>query len=473
MSVTVRNAPSAAASPSSGRQDPVLKRVTLSQIATYAGVSSATASFVLSRRRDMRISVSTEKRVLEAARTLGYVPRRTPPNVSQRQLPDIGFISDTVASDAFAGELLQGASRAAAERDRTLLVTESEGTPALEAASIDRLLALGVSDFILGSTGVWNRPVPQSLIGRSLVLLNCVDPGATVHTVLPDDYAAGRSVATALLDQDHVRIQLVGSVSPASVAGHSRLRGITDALRDEGVSLAGTTECQWLPVEARRAAVPLLSRPEATRPTAVIAINDRVALGVYQAAQIAGLGIPEDLSVVSFDDSDLAYWLNPGLTSARIPHIAMGRLAVQLLAEPSPAERHHVPLTLTLRESIAPPSGVSTSPRPPRETRANEYASRLRPTPHRRGYPPSGAVRRPRQAAHEVTVSPTGDAQIGLDELPHIGHPAIRALRSAGFPTLLQLAGVPRQRLLALRDVGPKAIAAIEDALGQHGLSLG
>ena len=109
----------------------------------------------------MRISVSTEKRVLEAARTLGYVPRRTPLNVSQRQLPDIGFISDTVASDAFAGELLQGAVRAAAERDRTLLVTESEGTPALEAASIDRLLALGVSDFILGSTGVWNRPVPS------------------------------------------------------------------------------------------------------------------------------------------------------------------------------------------------------------------------------------------------------------------------------------------------------------------------
>ena len=130
-------------------------------------------------------------------------------------------------------------------------------------------------------------------------------------------------------------------------------------------------------------------------------------------------------------------------------------------------------MTLTLRESIAPPSGASTSPRPPRETRADEYAYRLRPTPHRRGYPPSEAVRRPRHAAHEVTVSPTGDAHIGLDELPHIGHPAIRALRSAGFPTLLQLAGVPRQRLLALRDVGPKAIAAIEDALGQHGLSLG
>ena len=151
----------------------------------------------------------------------------------------------------------------------------------------------------------------------------------------------------------------------------------------------------------------------------------------------------------------------------------MGRLAVQLLAEPSPAERHHVPLTLTLRESIAPPSGASTSRRATARDAADEYAYRLRPTPHRRGYPPSGAVRRPRQAAHEVTVSPTGDAKIGLDELPHIGHPAIRALRSAGFPTLLQLTGVPRQRLLALRDVGPKAIAAIEDALGQHGLSLG
>lgn len=84
---------------------------------------------------------------------------------------------------------------------------------------------------------------------------------------------------------------------------------------------------------------------------------------------------------------------------------------------------------------------------------------------------PSASARHSRRSTPN-SASLARNRQIGLDELPHIGHPAIRALRSAGFPTLQQLAGAPRQQLLALRDVGPKALKSIENALEHHGLTL-
>lgn len=85
---------------------------------------------------------------------------------------------------------------------------------------------------------------------------------------------------------------------------------------------------------------------------------------------------------------------------------------------------------------------------------------------------PSASTTHGGRSTPNVAARLAGNHRIGLDELPHIGHPAIRALRSAGFPTLQQLAGAPRQQLLALRDVGPKALKAIEKALQQHGLTL-
>jgi LacI family transcriptional regulator len=90
-------------------------------------------------------------------------------------------------------------------------------------------------------------------------------------------------------------------------------------------------------------------------PTAVIAMNDRVAMGVYQAAASSGLTIPEDLSVVSFDNSDLARWLTPGLTSLALPYFDLGRHAVDtlFLTEAAPAVRH-LPMPLQERSSLAP-----------------------------------------------------------------------------------------------------------------------
>jgi len=100
-----------------------------------------------------------------------------------------------------------------------------------------------------------------------------------------------------------------------------------------------------------------LGHPTADRPTAVIAMNDRVAMGVYQAAQQLGLSIPGDLSVVSFDDSDLARWLDPGLSSLAIPHYEMGRRAVEILLDDASGHRIELlPMPFRARDSVAKPA---------------------------------------------------------------------------------------------------------------------
>jgi LacI family transcriptional regulator len=112
----------------------------------------------------------------------------------------------------------------------------------------------------------------------------------------------------------------------------------------------------------------------------VIAMNDRVAMGVYQAAQQLGLSIPGDLSVVSFDDSDLARWLDPGLSSLAIPHYEMGRRAVEILLDDAADNRIELlPMPFRARDSVAKPA-----PSRHRRTHGTTAAAGRSPTPRRR-----------------------------------------------------------------------------------------
>ena len=91
---------------------------------------------------------------------------------------------------------------------------------------------------------------------------------------------------------------------------------------------------------------------DGARPRAVICLNDRIALGVYQALQETGLVVPDDVSVVSFDDSDLARWVRPALTSVALPHAEMGRRAVELLLDGAPPTVARIPMPLAARSSV-------------------------------------------------------------------------------------------------------------------------
>jgi LacI family transcriptional regulator len=174
--------------------------------------------------------------------------------------------------------------------------------------------------------------------------------------VIPDELSAGFSAAKVLTDAGHRdAIYLVGSSAAHVFAGRERLAGIKEGLGAAGAKLAGTIDCDWWPDSAYDAVSRALA--SGTSPKALICLNDRVSLGAYQALRGAGLAIPDDVSVVSFDDSELAAWLRPQLTSISLPHYQLGWRAVELLL--GPAEDSGVirmPMPVRQRASVGKPS---------------------------------------------------------------------------------------------------------------------
>jgi LacI family transcriptional regulator len=311
------------------------RRVGIADVARRAEVSRTTVSFVLSGRDDMRISEATRIKVLRAARELEYRPNLTARSLRTRRSGTVGLLSDSIASEQYAGELIQGCLQAAAERGHLLQVLETNGDLALETRHIHELISRQVDGFLYASLYTRHVRLPASLDGQPVVLLNCLpDPGNSVSipAVIPDEVAGGRDASQVLLDAGHRdRIFLVGETLGTVWAAQERLEGIGAALAAAGTALAGQLPCTWWPDDAFASVTDLVHA--GGRPRALICLNDRVALGAYQALQAAGLRIPEDVSVVAFDDSPLAAWLRPALTSIALPHAEMGRLAVERLLD--------------------------------------------------------------------------------------------------------------------------------------------
>jgi LacI family transcriptional regulator len=218
-----------------------------------------------------------------------------------------------------------------------------------------------VDGFLYAAMATRRLTVPPALLTVPVVLLNATSKD-DLPCVLPDNERAGRTVTAALLDKGHHdRIAVIGrnrakETDPEiSLAVDARMRGIRETLAEAGTTLRHEAFChEWLPEHGYKAMRAILRKPH--RPSAVICMNDRLAFGAYQALAEAGITVPADMSVVSFDDDPIAAWLRPGLSTVELPHQEMGRRAVELLLDGPASEPHLVPMTLRRRKSIAPPA---------------------------------------------------------------------------------------------------------------------
>lgn len=305
----------------------------------------------------MRVAAATRDRVLQAARVLGYTPR--PPRLPAGRLPVIAFVCDTIASDHYAGELVLGGMLAAAARNHAVVTVETHGSADHQTAVIAELTQRGVDKFVFAAMATREVEAPALAITQRGVLLNCSDSESEWPVIVPDDRAAAAVAVNRLIAAGHgPRIWLVGEASATGpYAGSVRREGVLEALSVHGHVLAHHVGSHWWPPQTREAfAAELTNTDPADWPTAVIAMNDRTAMGVYQAAQAARLAIPRDLSVISFDNSELSWWLDPGLTSLELPYQEMGRLAVEeVLGAPSTPPVVSVRMRLHERDSVSSP----------------------------------------------------------------------------------------------------------------------
>ncbi|MDT3345685.1 MULTISPECIES: LacI family DNA-binding transcriptional regulator [Microbacterium] len=337
--------------------------MTLADVARAAGMSRTTASLVLSGRGDeMRIAEASQERVRLVAAELGYRPNMISAGLRSGTSRTLGFISDSVATSQLAGDMIKGALEGARRHGHMLFIGEYEGDDTERERLIDAMLDRQVDGVILASMFTRERPVPAALAGRNVVLLNTLPegPAKNAHAILPDELDAGRRAARLLLERGHRDIHLIGAgptpadVPRSTIAGRERLEGILDELTGAGLSPASGRKLSiWLPADGWKATADLIA--SGVRSGAIIAFNDRIAFGAYQAVSEAGLTVPGDFSIVSFDDHQLASWVHPGLTTFAIPHFDLGLRAVEMLlttpAE-SPASVERLPMPLRSRGSV-------------------------------------------------------------------------------------------------------------------------
>ncbi|MGN8026354.1 LacI family DNA-binding transcriptional regulator [Microbacterium sp. 22242] len=338
-------------------------RTTIAQIAAEVGVSVPTVSKVLNGRAD--VAEATRLRVEAALTAHEYrkpsAARTTGANASRPRLLDLVFHE---AQNLWAQEIITGVERTAGAARVGVVLSELGGSHRPTQEWMDDVSArrpLGVL-LVLSDLDDVQRHQFSSRAVPYVVLDTQGTPPADVPTVGSNNWHGGFIATRHLLELGHTRIGVV--MGPSDVlCSRARVDGYRSAHDQAGIA-SDPGLVRWGPFEAPsgyRHALELLSRPD--RPTAIFAGSDYVALGVARAARELGLRIPEDLSLVGYDNLPITEWLNPPLTTVDQPLREMGSLAAQMLitlAEGgSPAStRVDLMTELVVRDSTARPATV-------------------------------------------------------------------------------------------------------------------
>ena len=341
-------------------------RATIKDVAERSGVSITTVSHVLNDLPGKRVSPATRARVRRAADELLYRPNRLAKGLRTQRNQMIGFLSDRVSTTPYAGRMILGAQDAAAAAGSLLALLSSGGDPELEEREVQALLEREVDGIVYAL--FYHRIVtpPASLRDVPLVLLDARTPDGTISSVVPDEVGGSRGGVEELLAVGHRRVGFVNDCDDIP-ARSLRLAGYRQALEVYGVPFDDRLVIERTANASGgySGAIELLSRPD--RPTGIFCFNDRTAMGVYQAANALGLVIPDDLSVVGFDDQEMiSDSLLPGLTTVALPHYEMGRWAVRTLLEQIESEPPYPPANALMscpvvrRGSVAAPPAVHT-----------------------------------------------------------------------------------------------------------------
>lgn len=313
------------------RKQSRIPNVTMRDVARHAGVSQATVSYVLNKAAGQNIPSETQERILESVRMLGYRPHGAARLMATQRSKLIGFVTDEIATTPFAGAIIKGAHQAARRHGFNLMLFNTDGDPDIESEAVESLLVQRVTGIVYAT--MFHRPVtpPANLKEVPAVLLDCYCADGSLTSVVPDETGGGRAAVEVLLAKGHRRIGYISNVDSIP-ATHGRLQGYRDALEAHGIAynpdlvVSGDSNARG----GYDSTLALMQRPN--RPTALFCFNDRMAMGAYDALRKLGLGIPDDVALIGFDNQDsLAEALHPGLSTMQLPHFEMGQWAINYL----------------------------------------------------------------------------------------------------------------------------------------------
>lgn len=339
-------------------------RPTMVDIAKLAGVSQATVSMVLNDTGGTRVTEKTRKLVRDAADQLGYrVWLRAP--VGGGGLQAIGFVIDDSTSNPIVNKAIDAARQLAWENGAVLVVLPTQGDESLRASALELLFVHRVVGVIFAAFFTRQYSLPQKMQAVPTVLINCFANNDAAPAILPAHAQGAETAVAHLAAAGHRRIGFING-EDWMVASRDRLRGYKRGLKRAGIphDASLVRSGNWLLSGGHDCTRELLALEE--RPTAIFCASDKMAIGCYEAIKESGLRIPDDISVVGFDDDPTARYLDPPLTTILVPHEDMGRRAVtHLYAKRSRTDRSaaiigrlQIECPLVERNSVAAPRVV-------------------------------------------------------------------------------------------------------------------
>ncbi len=329
---------------------------TIRDVARRAGVAPITVSRVINR--EGYVSDETRMRVESAVADLGYVSRRRIGDLHAGQTRTLGLVLTDI-TNSFWTTAARGVEEAAGEQNFTVILCNTDETEEKQAAYLRVLLRQHVDGLILAPAHSNAAPVlTLQQRGVPVVVIDRHIPTA-VDIVRCDSEGGAYRLVRHLLDLGHRRIAILSGLPDVSTA-QDRVAGYRRALAEAGLS---ADEALLFHREFTLAAGEAMARQAMAldpRPTALFAVNNFIAIGALQALHAMGVRVPEDISLVAFDDLPPTLMLEPFLTVASQPAYEMGYHATELLlqriAGDAPAAYQHIvlPTTLIVRESASP-----------------------------------------------------------------------------------------------------------------------
>ena len=320
------------ASPAAGARSGVKPRVTMKDVARAAGCSQSTVSFVLNETAGVRISEHTRDRVVRTAAEIGY---RAPDLPALRRAGTgeggtIAFVIDKLTTSPEGLIALDGIRDAARAMGAIVMAAETDNDVEIEPRTIAAFIGMGARMIVYACVFTRRIEPPAALAACPVpvVLLNCYAPGTGLPAVVPGEVAGGHRATAALIAAGHRRIGMItGEIFME--AARDRLRGYRTALASADIPFRPdlVVEGDWSASAGYRGTRALMGR--APPPTAIFCQNDRMAVGCYEALKEMGLAIPGDISVMGYDDEEVAQHMSPPLTTMLLPSRAMGRWAVE------------------------------------------------------------------------------------------------------------------------------------------------
>lgn len=306
------------------------RKATAQDVADLAGVSRSAVSLVLNGRARGSISAKNQQTILDAARRLEYTPNQVAKSLRTSRTHTLGVLTWR----GLAGlplPLLASTLETSLHAGYQLIKMYAEPTELDQHRALATLSNRLVDGILVVAPELCEYRAVEALAAVPVVLLNCVDPAHVLTSVAPDEEAAGAQAAELLIESGHRSIGLLCGPLTHHQTGRRAL-GVQRALHAAGLPPAQPRVAEVRIDAGSAAASALLTSAEP--PTALVCTNERLAVGALFAASALGLGVPEDISVVSLDDREqLASQLSPALTIVSRPDDTMAAQAAELLIE--------------------------------------------------------------------------------------------------------------------------------------------